>query len=104
MCPSWWMRRRKSRSIPIRIFRAAPRWSVIPAANACAGRNPPACLLGDKNLCKAAYYQAAPHHAYGRALKCSKEETMGLLAAVRQWYKRDHRRRAAHVAFLDAGH
>jgi len=47
-------------------------------------------LLGDKNLCKAAYFQAAPHHAYGRALKCSKEETMGLLAAVRQWYKRDH--------------
>jgi uncharacterized pyridoxal phosphate-dependent enzyme len=47
-------------------------------------------LLGDKNLCKAAYFQAAPHHAYARALKCSKEETMGLLAAVRQWYKRDH--------------
>ena len=47
-------------------------------------------LLGDKNLCQAAYYQAAPHHAYGRALKCSKEESMGLLAAVRQWYKRDH--------------
>jgi seryl-tRNA(Sec) selenium transferase len=47
-------------------------------------------LLGDKGLCKAAYYQAAPHHAYGRALKCSKEESMGLLAAVRQWYKRDH--------------
>jgi uncharacterized pyridoxal phosphate-dependent enzyme len=47
-------------------------------------------LLGDKALCKAAYYQAAPHHAYGRALKCSKEEAMGLLAAVRQWYKRDH--------------
>jgi uncharacterized pyridoxal phosphate-dependent enzyme len=47
-------------------------------------------LLGDKSLCKAAYFQAAPHHAYGRALKCSKEESMGLLAAVRQWYKRDH--------------
>jgi seryl-tRNA(Sec) selenium transferase len=47
-------------------------------------------LIGDKALCKAAYYQAAPHHAYGRALKCSKEEAMGLLAAVRQWYKRDH--------------
>jgi seryl-tRNA(Sec) selenium transferase len=47
-------------------------------------------LLGDKNLCQAAYFQAAPHHAYGRALKCSKEECMGLLAAVRQWYKRDH--------------
>jgi seryl-tRNA(Sec) selenium transferase len=47
-------------------------------------------LLGNKNLCQAAYYQAAPHHAYGRALKCSKEESMGVLAAVRQWYKRDH--------------
>lgn len=47
-------------------------------------------LIGDKNLCKTAYYQAAPHHCYGRALKCSKEEAMGLLAAVRQWYKRDH--------------
>jgi uncharacterized pyridoxal phosphate-dependent enzyme len=47
-------------------------------------------LLGDKNLCQAAYFQAAPHHCYGRALKCSKEESMGLLAAVQQWYKRDH--------------
>jgi hypothetical protein len=47
-------------------------------------------LLGDKALCKAAYMQAAPHHAYGRALKCSKEEVMGLLAAVEQWYRRDH--------------
>ena len=47
-------------------------------------------LLGDKSLCKAAYYQAAPHHNYGRPLKCSKEEAMGLLAAVTEWYKRDH--------------
>jgi uncharacterized pyridoxal phosphate-dependent enzyme len=47
-------------------------------------------LIGDKSLCQAAYYQAAPHHCYGRALKCSKEEAMGLLAAVEQWYKRDH--------------
>jgi seryl-tRNA(Sec) selenium transferase len=47
-------------------------------------------LIGDKSLCQAAYYQAAPHHCYGRALKCSKEESMGLLAAVEQWYKRDH--------------
>ena len=54
-----------------------------------------ALLLGNKNLCKAAYYQAAPHHCYGRSLKCSKEETMGMLAAVRQWYKRDHAAEAA---------
>lgn len=47
-------------------------------------------LIGQKDLCKAAFYQASPHHCYGRALKCSKEEAMGLLAAVQQWYKRDH--------------
>ena len=47
-------------------------------------------LIGQKDLCRAAYFQASPHHNYGRAFKCSKEETMGLLAAVRQWYKRDH--------------
>ncbi|XWK53338.1 PLP-dependent transferase [Tunturiibacter gelidiferens] len=47
-------------------------------------------LIGQKDLCRAAYFQAAPHHNYGRAYKCSKEEVMGLLAAVRQWYKRDH--------------
>jgi len=47
-------------------------------------------MIGDKNLCQAAWFQSAPHHTYGRALKCSKEEAMGLLAAVEQWYKRDH--------------
>ena len=47
-------------------------------------------IIGDKSLCQAAYFNAAPHHCYGRALKCSKEEAMGLLAAVRQWYARDH--------------
>jgi uncharacterized pyridoxal phosphate-dependent enzyme len=47
-------------------------------------------LIGQKDLCRAAYFQASPHHNYGRAFKCSKEETMGLLAAVRQWYNRDH--------------
>ena len=47
-------------------------------------------LIGQKDLCRAAFFQAAPHHNYGRAYKCSKEEVMGLLAAVRQWYKRDH--------------
>jgi uncharacterized pyridoxal phosphate-dependent enzyme len=47
-------------------------------------------LIGRKDLCQAAYFNGAPHHNYGRALKCSKEESMGLLAAVRQWYRRDH--------------
>ena len=47
-------------------------------------------LLGPKDLCAAAFWNAAPHHNYGRALKVGKEEAMGMLAAVRMWYKRDH--------------
>ena len=47
-------------------------------------------LIGKKDLCQASYFQGAPHHNYGRAMKCSKEEAMGLLAAVRAWRKRDH--------------
>ncbi len=47
-------------------------------------------LLGPKNLCEAAFWNAAPHHNWGRALKVGKEEAMGMLAAVRAWYKRDH--------------
>ena len=47
-------------------------------------------LLGPKDLCAAAFWNAAPHHNWGRALKVGKEEAMGILAAVRQWYKRDH--------------
>ena len=47
-------------------------------------------LLGPKDLVGAAFWNAAPHHNWGRALKVGKEETMGMLAAVRAWYKRDH--------------
>jgi uncharacterized pyridoxal phosphate-dependent enzyme len=48
-------------------------------------------LLGQKDLVQAAWYQAAPHHCYGRSLKVGKEEIMGMLAAVRMWTKRDHK-------------
>ena len=47
-------------------------------------------LLGKPELIQAAWFQAAPHHNYGRGYKVGKEEIMGMLAAVRQWYKRDH--------------
>jgi uncharacterized pyridoxal phosphate-dependent enzyme len=47
-------------------------------------------MIGQADLIKAAWFQASPHHNYGRAYKVGKEEIMGLLAAVRQWYKRDH--------------
>jgi uncharacterized pyridoxal phosphate-dependent enzyme len=47
-------------------------------------------LLGPKDLCYAAFWNSAPHHNWGRALKVGKEEAMGMLAAVTQWYQRDH--------------
>jgi uncharacterized pyridoxal phosphate-dependent enzyme len=47
-------------------------------------------LLGPKDILAAAWFNAAPHHNWGRALKVGKEEIMGMLAAVRAWYKRDH--------------
>jgi seryl-tRNA(Sec) selenium transferase len=47
-------------------------------------------LLGPKDLTHAAFWNAAPHHNWGRALKVGKEEAMGMLAAVRRWYQRDH--------------
>ena len=39
-------------------------------------------LLGRKDLTDAAYVAAAPHHTYARPMKVSKEEIVGILAAV----------------------
>ncbi|HZP03985.1 MAG TPA: PLP-dependent transferase [Terracidiphilus sp.] len=47
-------------------------------------------LIGQRELVDAAWFNAAPHHNWGRALKVGKEEAMGMLAAVREWYRRDH--------------
>ncbi|MGA3328031.1 MAG: hypothetical protein ABSF45_26575 [Terriglobia bacterium] len=51
----------------------------------CAG-----LLLGRKDLVRAAWFNSAPHHAFGRPMKVGKEEMMGMLAAVEMWTKRDH--------------
>ncbi len=42
-------------------------------------------LVGRKDLVKAAWANSAPHHAFGRALKVSKEEIVGMLRAVEIW-------------------
>ena len=39
-------------------------------------------LLGRKDLIQAAFTNSAPHHAFARAMKVSKEEVVGALAAV----------------------
>ena len=43
-------------------------------------------LLGTKPLVQAAWYNAAPHHAFGRPMKVSKEDVVGVLAALEHWF------------------
>ena len=45
-------------------------------------------LVGRKDLIQAAWANSAPHHAFGRALKVSKEEIVGMLTAVETWRTR----------------
>ena len=42
-------------------------------------------LVGRKDLVRAAWANSAPHHAFGRALKVTKEEIIGMLTAVEVW-------------------
>jgi D-glucosaminate-6-phosphate ammonia-lyase len=54
-------------------------------------------LLGRKNLVQAAWRNASPHQAFGRPMKVSKEDVIGVLAAVQYWVderdETDERRR-----------
>ncbi|WP_149243562.1 aminotransferase class V-fold PLP-dependent enzyme [Dyadobacter sp. 32] len=51
----------------------------------CAG-----LVLGKKDLLMSAWQASAPHHGPGRDNKVGREETLGMLAAVEAWIKRDH--------------
>jgi L-seryl-tRNA(Ser) seleniumtransferase len=44
-------------------------------------------LLGKKRLVEAAWRNASPHQALGRPMKVSKEDVVGLLAAVEHWFE-----------------
>ncbi len=93
----------KEKGVPVFVDAAAEE-PVVPNIHLAAGatfvgysggkcmRGPQAAgvLLGPPELVKAAFWNAAPHHNWGRALKVGKEEAMGMLAAVRMWYQRDH--------------
>lgn len=46
-------------------------------------------LLGRRDLVRAAWANSAPHHAFGRALKVTKEEVIGMVRAVEAW-RTDH--------------
>ncbi len=45
-------------------------------------------LIGRKDLVRAAWMHSAPHHAFGRAMKVSKEEVVGMVVAVESFLKK----------------
>lgn len=51
----------------------------------CAG-----LLLGRKDILMSAWQASSPHHGPGRDNKVGREETLGMLAAIEAWVKRDH--------------
>ncbi len=84
------MPRRRNPSFQTSIWPQARPFVGYSGGKCMRGPQAAGVLLGPKDLCAAAFWNAAPHHNWGRALKVGKEEAMGMLAAVRQWYKRDH--------------
>jgi seryl-tRNA(Sec) selenium transferase len=63
----------------------------------CAG-----LLLGRKDILMSAWQASSPHHGPGRDNKVGREETLGMLAAVEAWIKRDHKAEwAKWLAYLD---
>ena len=76
-----------------------PNWYLEQGADAVAysggkclrGPQASGLVLGHQDLLQAAFLNGAPHHALARPMKAGKEEIMGLLAAVEQWIKRDHK-------------
>ncbi len=45
-------------------------------------------LLGREDLVRAAFANSSPHHAFGRPMKVSKEEIVGMTVAVESWVQR----------------
>ena len=56
-------------------------------------------LLGKKSLIQAAWRNASPHQAFARGMKVSKEDVIGVLAALEVWF--EHRDPAEELAPLE---
>ena len=94
----------KSRNIPILVDAAAEvltipnvhlaRGATIVAYSGGKAICGPQCaglLLGRKDILMSAWQASSPHHGPGRDNKVGREETLGMLAAVEAWVKRDHK-------------
>ncbi|MBK5294504.1 MAG: aminotransferase class V-fold PLP-dependent enzyme [Acidobacteriia bacterium] len=94
----------KSRDIPI-LVDAAAEVLTIPNVHIARGATVvaysggkaicgPQCaglLLGRKDILMSAWQASSPHHGPGRDNKVGREETLGMVAAVEAWVKRDHK-------------
>jgi len=93
----------KPRDIPILVDAAAEnltipnvhleRGATVVAYSGGKAIRGPQCsglLLGRKDILMSAWQASSPHHGPGRDNKVGREETLGLLAAVEAWVKRDH--------------
>ena len=93
----------KSHGVPVLVDAAAERLTIpnvhlnrgatlvaYSGGKCLRGPQTAGMLLGRKDLVQAAWIHSAPHHAFGRPMKCGKEEIMGMLAAVEAWVRRDH--------------
>jgi D-glucosaminate-6-phosphate ammonia-lyase len=77
-------------TIPNKHLQAGATMVAYSGGKCIRGPQAAGLLLGRKDLVRAAWLHSAPHHAFGRSLKCGKEEIMGMLAAVEAWVKRDY--------------
>jgi uncharacterized pyridoxal phosphate-dependent enzyme len=93
----------KPRNIPILVDAAAEvltipnvhlqRGATVVAYSGGKAIRGPQCaglLLGRKDILMSAWQASSPHHGPGRDNKVGREETIGMLAAVEAWKKRDH--------------
>jgi D-glucosaminate-6-phosphate ammonia-lyase len=93
----------KPRDIPVLVDAAAEnltipnvhlqRGATVVAYSGGKAIRGPQCsglLLGRKDILMSAWQASSPHHGPGRDNKVGREETLGLLAAVEAWVKRDH--------------
>jgi uncharacterized pyridoxal phosphate-dependent enzyme len=95
----------KRRNIPVLVDAAAERPDVpnrylqggadlvaYSGGKCLRGPQSSGLLLGRKDLCRAAFLNMSPHHAFGRPMKVDKGEVIGLLTALDMWVNhRDHK-------------
>lgn len=63
---------------------------VYSGGKAMCGPQGAGLVLGRKDILQAAWQASSPHHGPGRDNKVSREEILGMLAAVEAWTVRDH--------------